>query len=563
MATGPLPIGLMCSKEEASRRRCPRVLFRLRYDRLSSIPRICNVATFFLARTTELRPGEMRVVEVSDKKILLLRTLDGQWGAFSASCPHAGAPLEKGTLCGTRLICPWHKSCFAASDGAVLEPPSLDSLQSYFLEVSEDEIRIDLDRTTQKKHGPNHGKVNSRSNQIFAILGSGAAAAAAARELRALGFAGRLVMISREQRLPYDRTLLSKMYLSGQADSSQLPLRPETLLADCQVDFMVAEIDCVDAEKQTISFKNGIPTLRYDEVLVATGGKPRSLPLPDSELPLVLRNVEDANRLIAAAERAKTAVMIGASFISMEVASAFQERGLAVTIVSRERIPLVKQLGPLGQLLLEKHLKKGVRFLPETEVLAIASDGSASKVKLTNGQEIDADLVVSGIGIVPATDFLRNVPRNDDQSLSVDDFMRVLGVESMYAAGDLVNFPLRGSNSQRTRVEHWRVAQQHAKTAAASMMGLEQPYQGILYFWTYHFGVRYEFFGQIPEQFELLLDGDLEQPKFVAGYLADGRCDAVFAANRERETARLLDYMEREGAPSLQTFNAILKTASS
>ncbi|HXM05374.1 MAG TPA: FAD-dependent oxidoreductase [Chthoniobacterales bacterium] len=518
--------------------------------------------TFFVARSAELRPGEMRVVEVSDKKILLLRTLDGQWGAFSASCPHAGAPLQKGALCGTRLICPWHKSCFAASDGAVLEPPSLESLQSYFLEISEDEIRIDLDRTTQKKHAPSHRKVN-RSNQTFAILGGGAAAAAAARELRALGFAGRLVMISREQRLPYDRTLLSKMYLSGHADSSQLPLRPETLLADCQVDFMMAEIDCVDAEKHTISFKNGIPTLRYDEALVATGGKPRSLPLPDSESqPLVLRNAEDANRLIAAAERARTAVMIGASFISMEVASAFQERGLAVTIVSRERIPLVKQLGPLGQLLLEKHLKKGVRFLPETEVLAISSAGSASNVKLTNGQELNADLVVSGIGIVPVTDFLRNVRRNDDQSLSVDAFMSVLGVKSLYAAGDLVNFPLPGSNRQRTRVEHWRVAQQQAKTAAASMMGLEQPYEGILYFWTYHYGVRYEFFGQIPEKFELFVDGDLEQPQFVAAYLTEGRCDAIFAANRESETARLLDYMEREGSPSVQTFKAMLKTTS-
>jgi apoptosis-inducing factor 3 len=196
-------------------------------------------------------------------------------------------------------------------------------------------------------------------------------------------------------------------------------------------------------------------------------------------------------------------------------------------------------------------------------VLAISSAGSASNVKLTNGQELNADLVVSGIGIVPVTDFLRNVPRNEDQSLSVDAFMRVLGVESLYAAGDVANFPLPGSNRQRTRVEHWRVAQQQAKTAAASMMGVEQPYEGILYFWTYHYGVRYEFFGQIPEHFELFVDGDLEQPKFVAGYLAEDRCDAIFAANRESETARLLDYMEREGSPSLQIFNAILKATSS
>lgn len=550
----------MCWKEEISRGQ-PRLLFRLQYNRFPAIPRICNVATSFIARTTELRPGEMRVVEVSDKKILLVRTEDGQWAAFSPTCPHAGAPLDKGALCGAHLICPWHKSCFAAADGASLEPPSLESLQSYFLLTSGDEIHVDLDRTTQKKDGHNSGKANSRADQTFAILGGGAAAAAAAKELRALGFAGRLVMISREPRPPYDRTLLSKMYLSGQAQSSQLPLHPETLLADGQVDFMVAEIECVDPEKQTIRFKNGVPTLRYDQVLVATGGKPRPLPLPDSESqPLVLRNVEDADRLIAAAERAKTAVIVGASFISMEVASALRERGLAVTIVSRERIPLIKQLGArMGQLVLEKHLEKGVRFLPETEVLAIGTKGSVSHVKLMNGQELNAELVVSGIGIVPATDFLRGVPRNDDQSLSVDAFMRVMGVESMYAAGDLVNFPSPGSNSRRARIEHWRVAQQQAKIAAASMLGLEQPYEKIAYFWTYHYGVRYEFFGQLPERFELFVDGDLEQPRFVAAYLADGRCQAVFAANRESETASLLDHMQHEGSPSLQTFKAILK----
>ena len=498
----------------------------------------------------------MRVVNVSNKKILLLRTLDGEWGAFNANCPHAGAPLEKGALCGTRLICPWHKSCFAASDGAVLEPPSLESLHSYFLEISEEEIRIDLEETTQKQYAPNRGKVNA--NQTFAILGGGAAGAAAATELRALGFSGRLVMISREQRHPYDRTLLSKMYLSGQADASQLPLRPEKLLAECEVDFLVAEIDCIDSENQTISFENGSPPLRYDKALIATGGTPRPLPLADLDVqPLVLRNVEDANRLIAAAEQANTALIIGASFISMEVASAFRERGLAVTIVSREKIPLVKQLGAqMGQLLLEKHLAKGVRFLPETEVEAIARAGSASYVKLTNGQEMNADFVVSGIGIVPATEFLKNVPRSD--GLSVDAFMRILGVESLYAAGDVANFPLPGNNGHRARIEHWRVAQQQAKTAAASMMGLHQPYEKIPYFWTYHYGIRYEFFGQIPEKFELFVDGDLKQSKFIAAYLADGRCDAIFAANRESQTASLLDYMQRERSPSLQTFKTIL-----
>ena len=258
----------------------------------------------------------MRLVEVSDEKILLLRTFDGRWRALAPTCPHAGAPLEKGALCGSRLICPWHKSCFSASDGALLESPSLESLHAYFLEIVGEDVRVDPGSSTQMKHSPDHGKVSPRADQTFVILGGGAAGAAAVRELRGLGFAGRLVMISQEHRTPYDRTLLSKMYLAGQADAKQLPLRPENLLSDCAVEFLVAEIDQVDPESRTIRFKEEtVPSLQYDEALVATGGKPKLLPMVNKESqPLLLRSVEDANSLIAAAEEAETAVLMGKLF---------------------------------------------------------------------------------------------------------------------------------------------------------------------------------------------------------------------------------------------------------
>src|ERR1700736_705866 len=144
----------------------------------------------------------MRTVEVSGKKILLLRTFDDQWHALSPECPHAGAPLEKGSLCGSRLICPWHKSCFAALDGTLLEPPALESLQSFPLKIVGEEIQIDSESATHIKQAPPHPKISSKANETSAILGGGAAAAAAVRELRALGFAGRLVMVSQEKRTP-------------------------------------------------------------------------------------------------------------------------------------------------------------------------------------------------------------------------------------------------------------------------------------------------------------------------------------------------------------------------
>jgi apoptosis-inducing factor 3 len=299
--------------------------------------------------------------------------------------------------------------------------------------------------------------------------------------------------------------------------------------------------------------------LQYDEALVATGGKPKLLPVASKESqPLLLRNVEDANRLIAAAEKAETVVLIGASFISMEAASAFRERGLSVTIVSEDHIPLLKQLGPeMGQLLREKHLQKGVRFLPRTKITSIHKVGSGSTIKLSTNDELKADLVVSGVGIEPATGFLKKISRQEDQSLAVDGSMRILGANHIFAAGDVANFPLLDSG-RRVRVEHWRVAQEQARTAAANMMGLEKTYSGVPYFWTYHYGVRYEFFGRLPDQSRLVVDGDLQEPKFVAAYVREGRCEAIFSANRERETAKLFDLMQNEGPPSLEAFHNVL-----
>jgi apoptosis-inducing factor 3 len=325
----------------------------------------------------------------------------------------------------------------------------------------------------------------------------------------------------------------------------------------------VAEIDHVDPESRTIRFKKEtVPSLQYDEALVATGGKPKLLPAAGKESqPLLLRSVEDADRLIAAAERAETVVLIGASFISMEAASAFRERGLAVTIVSEEDIPLLKQLGPeMGRLLLEKHLQKGVRFLPKTKVISIHKVGSGSTIKLNSKEELRADLVVSGIGIEPATAFLKKVSRGEDQSLAVDAAMRIIGASHIFAAGDVANFPLP-DHGRRARIEHWRVAQEQARTAAANMMGLEKTYSGVPYFWTYHYGVRYEFFGRMPDHSQLVIDGDLQEPKFVAAYVREGRCEAVFSANRECETAKLFDRMQGEGPPSLEAFHTVLSSS--
>ena len=270
-----------------------------------------------------------------------------------------------------------------------------------------------------------------------------------------------------------------------------------------------------------------------------------------------LRNVEDANKLTAAAEKAETVILIGASFISMEAASAFRERGLSVTIVSEGSVPLLKQLGPeMGQLLLEKHLQKGVRFLAEAKIVSIDKLVGVNDI-LSNNKELRAN---GGQGCRDRTGnrFSEKcfTPRRSERTVVAS--MRIIGASHIFAAGDVANFPLIESG-RRTRIEHWRVAQEQARTAAANKWGWRRNIAAFPIFGlTLRHSVR---IGRLPDQSQLVIDGDLKEPTFVAAYVRDGRCEAIFSANRECETAKIFDLMQNEGPPSLETFHHVLSAS--
>ena len=356
--------------------------------------------------------------------------------------------------------------------------------------------------------------------------------------------------------------MLSKMYLSGEAGPEKLPLRPESLLRDREVELLVQEVAGLDPRAQQITFSSGMAPLHYDAVLLATGGEPQMPSLPGCEpSPYLLRSVEDADRLLEACRLARRIVLIGSSFISMEAASAFRQRGLEVTVLSPAKVPFSQQLGSqLGQMLLDKHLENGVRFLPETKAVRAHAAGRAHVVELDNGDELVADVVVSGIGIKPATRCFQGISLNEDGGINVDSFMRVEGTPCVYAAGDLAAFPLPQTGA-RTRIEHWRVAQELGRVAAASMLGLAEPYEGLPYFWTYHYGVRYEYLGHASEWDSLAIDGDFRKPEFIATFIRQGQCVAIFAANREAETARLFDAMRRDGPLAPERVKRIIAAA--
>ena len=474
----------------------------------------------------------MLSVQLGEQKVLLVRSGD-QVLAVGGTCPHAGATLAEGVRCGDRVICPWHKASFDLRSGALVEPPALDALPRYPVRIEGDRVLVSLDEVPPPEPHPVH------DDRCFVILGAGAAGQAAAQTLREEGFAGRLVMVSREPELPYDRTVLSKYKLSGEQGGEKSPLQEADFYTQQRIERKRAEIAEVDAESATVRFSDG-SALSYDTAFLATGGIPKTPKFPGAGLAgvFVLRTAADSDAILAAAGQARRVVVVGAGFIGMEVAASLRERGLEVTVVMPEATPFEGPLGPMiGAVFARLHQKQGVVLRPGKEVAAFEGDGGVSAVRLASGERLPADLVVIGGGIGPATDILRGVTLREDGGVQVDRHLRA--ADKLFAGGDVAAFPLYGDRAP-IRVEHWRVAQQHGRVAALNMMGRATFFDAVPYFWTIHFLKRLDYVGHATEWDDIIVDGDLQKPEFIALYVKAGRVDAVIGWDRDQDIARTI-----------------------
>ncbi len=479
---------------------------------------------------TELPEGAMREIEADGSKLLLTR-LDGEISAVSATCPHAGAPLSQGVRRGNKIVCPWHKAAFCLRTGTVLEPPALDPLDRFTATVTGG--RIALSRAE-----PAEAPEPAADARCFVIIGAGAAGAVAAQTLREERFGGRIVMLDQVGRVPYDRTVLSKYALSGETGAEKSPLQSQAFYREHRIERLTADVTALDPAARRVTCADG-REFEYDAALVATGGIPTKPDLPGGDLAgmFLLRSRADADAILAQAERSTRAVVLGASFIGMEVAASLRERGLDVTVVGREEVPLAKQLGPeIGRALQAMHEREGVQFRLGCNVTALQGDGAVSRVLLAGGEALPADLVVAGYGVRPATGFVTGLPLNDDGSLSVDAHLRA--ADGLFAAGDIARFPDRGTGPA-IRVEHWRVAQQHGRVAALNMLGRPTEYTAPPVFWTIQYLKRVDYIGHAEEWDDIVLHGDLEAPEFLAYFVKDGAVAAAAGMGRDADTAAL------------------------
>jgi len=505
-----------------------------------------NCKDAHVANTSDLRDGEMKEVSVGETRILLARVND-RFHAVSATCPHYGAPLAEGVLCGTRVVCPWHHAAFNVVNGDLEEPPALDPLTRYDVHVEGDRILVDMPAETQDQHTP---EIASDDPRQFVIIGAGAAGYAAAQRLREEGFRGNVVMITREDRAPYDRPNLSKDYLHGHADPEWMPLRSNEFFSDHGIKLVLnREVTRVDARTKTITFENG-DTMDYDALLVATGGAPVRLNIPGSDLKHVcpLRSFADADSIIEIANQSRRAVVVGASFIGMEAASSLRERGLDVTVVAPSHEPFEAVLGAeVGAVFRREHEKHGVKFKLGSIVYRFEGSHNVEAVVLDSGERIETDMVVVGVGVRPVTQFLQGVELDDAGGVVVDSQM--LATDGIYAAGDIASF-VDPRTGKRSRIEHWRTAQQQGRTAARNMAGHYATFDSVPFFWTRQFDIGLLYVGHATSWDKIFYRGDMSSQAFLAFYIKDGRVQAVAGMNRDREMAAVEELMRLGRMPS-------------
>jgi len=503
---------------------------------------------------TDLPEGVLKEFTIGDTAVLLARVA-GQIHAVGATCPHYALPLKDGILHGTRLRCPWHHSCFDITTGAMVEPPSLDDLPRFPVRIDAGQVFVRLPLKPPTSRPPACASHDSTGTRTFAIVGGGAAGVTAAQTLRAAGYRGRLLLITAEDALPYDRPALSKNFLNGEPLDHPLPLHPDDFYSECDIEPLHQRVTSLDPATHMMTFADGT-SLHYDAALLATGSQPRKLDVPGESLEGVftLRSLADANKLLAAMKNASRAVVIGSSFIGMETAACMRQRGLAVTVISSESTPFEKILGPeVGDLFRQIHEDHGVSFRFNAKVAKFEGQDRIAGAILSTGERIPTDLAIIGVGVDPITDYLRGIPTNDDGSVTVDRFLRV--AEGLYAAGDIARFP-DPCTGEPLRIEHWRTAEQHGRVAALNMLGQPTPFEGVPYFWSFQFGVGLDYVGHAEKWDEIHIDGDIGKQDFTAFYLRGQTMLAASGCNRSTQMAALAELMRLGRAPSAQMVKA-------
>ena len=401
-----------------------------------------------------------------------------------------------------------------------------------------------------------------QTNLNSTFRGSGAIGAIQA--LREQGSKSHVTLISSEENLPIDRTKLSKALI---ADASKLELRSQDWFDSASIETIHDEVSNVDFSKKTVSTKSGT-SYSYTKLILATGGTPRGLPLPgfkDLSNVFLLRTIPHVQAILSAIgdEKGRNVVIVGSSFIGLEVANALSSNH-NVSVIGMESHPLERVMGAeVGKIFQSIISKSGVKFYMSASVDSAkpssSSPSQVGSVELKDGTSLPADLVILGVGVAPATEFLKSNPAlslEKDGSLRTDESFRLLDFQDVYAIGDIATYPYHGpgGNGKLTRIEHWNVAQNAGRSVARSIASPSsaKPKPFIPVFWS-ALGSQLRYCGNTPNGWDdLLVQGKPDEGKFAAFYAKGDTVVAVASMQMDPVMTQSAELMRRGRMPGLR-----------
>ncbi len=471
--------------------------------------------------------GGMLAGHALGKPVLLARR-GADLFAVDATCTHYGGPLADGLMVDDTVRCPWHHACFSLRTGEAVRAPALRPLTRWAVERRGTMVVI----TGEMPATPSSAVRPRATPASVVILGAGAAGDAAADVLRREGYESPITLVGADNDAPYDRPNISKDYLAGKAPEDWIPLRPDTHYKERNVQLLLGRTaTSIDTAQRRVLLDDG-QSLDYGALLIATGASPIRLPALGEHV-RYLRTLADSRAIVAASGTAHRAVVIGASFIGLEVAASLRERGLEVHVVAPESLPLERILGrELGDFIRGIHETRGVAFHLGRTAVAVEADS----VTLDNGERIHADLVVAGIGVRPNEELAAKAGIGVERGVRVNEYLET-SAPDVFAAGDVARYP-DPRTGDLIRVEHWVVAQRMGQAAARNMLGHRQPFHSVPFFWSQHYDVQISYVGHAEKWDSIEIAGSLEQRDCAVTYRANGVVLAVATVGRDRESLK-------------------------
>ncbi len=370
------------------------------------------------------------------------------------------------------------------------------------------------------------------SKKTFVIVGGSLAGAKAAAELRERGFDGRVVLITAEDELPYERPPLSKDYLRGESDRESMRVQDRSFYDEQQIELLVGTTArAVDTRQQSVELRGG-ELLRFDALLLSTGASPHRLRIPGAELEGIhyLRTISDSDVLRERFAHGGHVAVIGGGWIGSEIAASARQKELAVTMISDQKLPNANVFGKeIGEFYRDVHASHGVELVLGDAAAAFEGDGSVNVVRTASGRTVECDFVVVGAGAIPNVGLASGAGLEVDNGIIVDADLRT-SAPSVFAAGDVANH-WHPFYEQRVRVEHWANALNQGPAAARSMLGSSEPYDALPYFFSDQFDVGMEYSGLPESSDQVVFRGDYDGGEFIAFWLRDNVVTAGMNVN--------------------------------